>query len=88
MVSVIKLVLLSVILQHVQILKLSLGALELCVGRVVVADLGGVRAFVRSSNQFALDSLPVLAHDLVILFACRIRIVLPHVCYQIVFTFN
>lgn len=42
----------------------------------------------RRRNQFSLDSLTVFAHDLIILFAGRIGIILSHVCDQVVFTIN
>lgn len=82
--AVIEFVLLTGVLEHVEVLELLLVALQLGVGGVVVADLRGVRAFVRPRQQLALDSLAVLAHDLVVLFASRVGIVLPHVSDQIV----
>lgn len=82
--AVIEFVLLTGVLEHVEVLELLLVALQFGVGGVVVADLRGVRAFVRPRQQLALHSLTVLAHDLVVLFASRIGIVLPHVGDQIV----
>ena len=40
----------------------------------------------RRRYQFPLNSLTVFTHDLIILFTCRVGIILPHVCDQVVFS--